>query len=149
MCRFVSLKELDGVADQADSSFSPYLGHNSFREKYFSGLNKKSGNNKPDVTEKWTSCLPYMKVRGILSMYCYVTEGNRLKEGNEQVICLFRFLKSFHHFWFYACTFTCTVLQLNWWNVITLFWFFAYIAETTTYEQLQLHWTWTLEVRDN
>lgn len=52
MCRFVSLKELDGVADQADSSFSPYLGHNSFREKYFSGLNKKSSSNKPDVTEK-------------------------------------------------------------------------------------------------
>nr|XP_020452567.1 tRNA (guanine(10)-N2)-methyltransferase homolog [Monopterus albus] len=44
-------EELDSSAHLADPCFSPYQGHNAFREKYFSGLNKKCGkdNNKSDV----------------------------------------------------------------------------------------------------
>uniref|UniRef100_A0AAR2IHD8 tRNA (guanine(10)-N(2))-methyltransferase TRMT11 n=1 Tax=Pygocentrus nattereri TaxID=42514 RepID=A0AAR2IHD8_PYGNA len=33
----------DVLAHLADSRFSPYQGHNSFREKYFSGITKKNG----------------------------------------------------------------------------------------------------------
>lgn len=39
----VSLQELDSLAYLADPRFSPYQGHNAFREKYFSGVNKRSG----------------------------------------------------------------------------------------------------------
>lgn len=34
-------QELDSLADLADVRFSPYQGHNAFREKYFSGVNKR------------------------------------------------------------------------------------------------------------
>lgn len=40
-------EELDSLAFQSDPRFSPYQGHNAFREKYFSGVNKKSG--RPEV----------------------------------------------------------------------------------------------------
>lgn len=48
---FVSLQEQDSLALGADPSLSPYQGHNAFREKYFSGVNKRSGKeeNKPEV----------------------------------------------------------------------------------------------------
>ncbi|XP_033983093.1 tRNA (guanine(10)-N2)-methyltransferase homolog [Trematomus bernacchii] len=36
-------EELDSLAYLADPRFSPYQGHNAFREKYFSGVNKRSG----------------------------------------------------------------------------------------------------------
>lgn len=51
MSTFVSLQELDRLAHMADPCFRPYQGHNAFREKYFSGLNKKCGkqDNKTDV----------------------------------------------------------------------------------------------------
>lgn len=45
-------EELDSLAHLADPRFSPYQGHNAFREKYFSGLNKrcvKDNDNKCDV----------------------------------------------------------------------------------------------------
>ncbi|XP_061574243.1 tRNA (guanine(10)-N2)-methyltransferase homolog isoform X2 [Cololabis saira] len=35
-------EELDSLSHLADPRFSPYQGHNAFREKYFSGLNKRS-----------------------------------------------------------------------------------------------------------
>ncbi|KAF3691652.1 tRNA (guanine(10)-N2)-methyltransferase -like protein [Channa argus] len=35
-------EELEILAHLADPRFSPYQGHNAFREKYFSGLNKRS-----------------------------------------------------------------------------------------------------------
>lgn len=46
----VSLQELDSLAHLSDPRFGPYQGHNAFREKYFSGLNKKRGkeDNKSD-----------------------------------------------------------------------------------------------------
>uniref|UniRef100_A0A3Q4H9Q4 tRNA (guanine(10)-N(2))-methyltransferase TRMT11 n=1 Tax=Neolamprologus brichardi TaxID=32507 RepID=A0A3Q4H9Q4_NEOBR len=50
----VSFQEFDSLAHLSDPRFSAYQGHNAFREKYFSGLNKKSTkeNNKSDVTEE-------------------------------------------------------------------------------------------------
>ncbi|XP_032373797.1 tRNA (guanine(10)-N(2))-methyltransferase TRMT11 [Etheostoma spectabile] len=36
-------EELDSLAHLADPCFSPYQGHNAFREKYFSGQNKRCG----------------------------------------------------------------------------------------------------------
>ncbi|XP_044062532.1 tRNA (guanine(10)-N2)-methyltransferase homolog isoform X3 [Siniperca chuatsi] len=44
-------EELDSLAHLADLRISPYQGHNAFREKYFSGLNKRCGkeDNKSDV----------------------------------------------------------------------------------------------------
>lgn len=44
-------EEQDSLALGADPSLSPYQGHNAFREKYFSGVNKRSGKeeNKPEV----------------------------------------------------------------------------------------------------
>uniref|UniRef100_A0A7N6A6Z0 tRNA (guanine(10)-N(2))-methyltransferase TRMT11 n=1 Tax=Anabas testudineus TaxID=64144 RepID=A0A7N6A6Z0_ANATE len=36
-------EDLDTLANVADPRFSPYQGHNAFREKYFSGLNKRCG----------------------------------------------------------------------------------------------------------
>ncbi|TDH12111.1 hypothetical protein EPR50_G00067760 [Perca flavescens] len=36
-------EELDSLAHLADPRFSPYQGHNAFREKYFSGQNKRCG----------------------------------------------------------------------------------------------------------
>ncbi|KTF71839.1 hypothetical protein cypCar_00034499 [Cyprinus carpio] len=36
-------EESDGLAHLADPRFTPYHGHNSFREKYFCGLTKKNG----------------------------------------------------------------------------------------------------------
>lgn len=44
-------EELDGLAHLSDPRFSPYQGHNAFREKYFSGLNKRCGkeDNKSEV----------------------------------------------------------------------------------------------------
>ncbi|TMS10588.1 tRNA (guanine(10)-N2)-methyltransferase-like protein [Larimichthys crocea] len=45
-------EELDSLSHQADPRFSPYQGHNAFREKYFSGLNKRGGgkeDNKSDI----------------------------------------------------------------------------------------------------
>uniref|UniRef100_A0A8B9JXL2 tRNA (guanine(10)-N(2))-methyltransferase TRMT11 n=1 Tax=Astyanax mexicanus TaxID=7994 RepID=A0A8B9JXL2_ASTMX len=43
----------DALAQLADPRFSPYQGHNSFREKYFSGITKKNekGNDKPATKE--------------------------------------------------------------------------------------------------
>ncbi|XP_068616195.1 tRNA (guanine(10)-N2)-methyltransferase homolog [Brachionichthys hirsutus] len=43
-------QELDSLTHLVDSCFSPYQRHNAFREKYFSGVNKRSGkeDNKPD-----------------------------------------------------------------------------------------------------
>ncbi|XP_061529914.1 tRNA (guanine(10)-N2)-methyltransferase homolog isoform X4 [Phycodurus eques] len=42
-------EELDGLAHLSDPRFSAYQGHNTFREKYFSGLNKRlSKENKSD-----------------------------------------------------------------------------------------------------
>ncbi|XP_028327486.1 tRNA (guanine(10)-N(2))-methyltransferase TRMT11 [Gouania willdenowi] len=40
-------EELDSLAHLSDPRFSPYQGHNAFRQKYFSGLNKKS--SKEDI----------------------------------------------------------------------------------------------------
>uniref|UniRef100_A0A1A7WHI6 tRNA (guanine(10)-N(2))-methyltransferase TRMT11 n=2 Tax=Iconisemion striatum TaxID=60296 RepID=A0A1A7WHI6_9TELE len=47
-------KELDGLAHQSDPRSSPYQGHNAFREKYFSGLNKRSSkeDTRSDVDGK-------------------------------------------------------------------------------------------------
>uniref|UniRef100_A0A3Q1C4W7 tRNA (guanine(10)-N(2))-methyltransferase n=1 Tax=Amphiprion ocellaris TaxID=80972 RepID=A0A3Q1C4W7_AMPOC len=44
-------EELDSQAHLSDPRFSPYQGHNAFREKYFSGLNKRCGkeDNKSEV----------------------------------------------------------------------------------------------------
>uniref|UniRef100_A0A673CNY8 tRNA (guanine(10)-N(2))-methyltransferase TRMT11 n=1 Tax=Sphaeramia orbicularis TaxID=375764 RepID=A0A673CNY8_9TELE len=44
-------EELDSLAHLSDPRFSPYQGHNAFREKYFSGLNKKCAkeDNKSNV----------------------------------------------------------------------------------------------------
>ncbi|CAK6954339.1 tRNA (guanine(10)-N2)-methyltransferase homolog isoform X1 [Scomber scombrus] len=43
-------EESDSLSHLADSHFSPYQGHNAFREKYFSGQNKKLiKDNKSDV----------------------------------------------------------------------------------------------------
>lgn len=39
----VFLQKSDALARLADPRFSPYQGHNSFREKYFSGITKKNG----------------------------------------------------------------------------------------------------------
>ncbi|XP_054477877.1 tRNA (guanine(10)-N2)-methyltransferase homolog [Anoplopoma fimbria] len=36
-------EELDSLDQIADQRFSPYQGHNAFREKYFSGVNKRCG----------------------------------------------------------------------------------------------------------
>ncbi|KAM9852732.1 tRNA (guanine(10)-N(2))-methyltransferase TRMT11 [Aulostomus maculatus] len=36
-------EELDSLVHLSDPRFSPYQGHNAFREKYFSGVNKRSG----------------------------------------------------------------------------------------------------------
>lgn len=54
---FVSYQELDSLTHLADPRFSPYQGHNAFREKYFSGLNKRCNkeDNKPSVNGKWTT----------------------------------------------------------------------------------------------
>ncbi|XP_022609203.1 tRNA (guanine(10)-N2)-methyltransferase homolog isoform X3 [Seriola dumerili] len=43
-------EDLDSLDHLADPRFSPYQGHNAFREKYFSGLNKRRGkeDNKSD-----------------------------------------------------------------------------------------------------
>ncbi|XP_023266176.1 tRNA (guanine(10)-N2)-methyltransferase homolog [Seriola lalandi dorsalis] len=43
-------EDLDSMVHLADPRFSPYQGHNAFREKYFSGLNKRRGkeDNKSD-----------------------------------------------------------------------------------------------------
>uniref|UniRef100_A0A668AGX2 tRNA (guanine(10)-N(2))-methyltransferase TRMT11 n=1 Tax=Myripristis murdjan TaxID=586833 RepID=A0A668AGX2_9TELE len=43
-------EESDALAHLSDPRFSPYQGHNAFREKYFSGLNKKLG--KDDSMDK-------------------------------------------------------------------------------------------------
>uniref|UniRef100_A0A1A8QZ50 tRNA (guanine(10)-N(2))-methyltransferase TRMT11 n=1 Tax=Nothobranchius rachovii TaxID=451742 RepID=A0A1A8QZ50_9TELE len=47
-------KELDGLAGVPDPRCSPYHGHNAFREKYFSGLNKRSSkeDTRADVDGK-------------------------------------------------------------------------------------------------
>uniref|UniRef100_A0A1A8ITF8 tRNA (guanine(10)-N(2))-methyltransferase TRMT11 n=1 Tax=Nothobranchius kuhntae TaxID=321403 RepID=A0A1A8ITF8_NOTKU len=47
-------KELDGLAGAPDPRCSPYHGHNAFREKYFSGLNKRSSkeDTRADVDGK-------------------------------------------------------------------------------------------------
>lgn len=39
----VFLQNTDALAHLADPRYSLYQGHNSFREKYFSGLTKKNG----------------------------------------------------------------------------------------------------------
>ncbi|XP_032415225.1 tRNA (guanine(10)-N(2))-methyltransferase TRMT11 isoform X2 [Xiphophorus hellerii] len=47
-------EELDSLAHLSDPRFIPYQGHNAFRERYFSGLNKRSGRDdtKSDVSGK-------------------------------------------------------------------------------------------------
>uniref|UniRef100_A0A3B3VQL6 tRNA (guanine(10)-N(2))-methyltransferase TRMT11 n=1 Tax=Poecilia latipinna TaxID=48699 RepID=A0A3B3VQL6_9TELE len=47
-------EELDSLAHLSDPRFIPYQGHNAFREKYFSGLNKRSAKDdtKSDVSGK-------------------------------------------------------------------------------------------------
>lgn len=40
---FVFLQNTDALAQLADPRYNLYQGHNSFREKYFSGLTKKNG----------------------------------------------------------------------------------------------------------
>ncbi|KAM4581593.1 tRNA (guanine(10)-N(2))-methyltransferase TRMT11 isoform 2-T2 [Odontesthes bonariensis] len=47
-------EELDSLAHLSDARFSPYQGHNAFREKYFCGLNKRciKEDSKPDSSGK-------------------------------------------------------------------------------------------------
>ncbi|XP_037533036.1 tRNA (guanine(10)-N2)-methyltransferase homolog [Nematolebias whitei] len=47
-------EELDGLTHPMDAGVSLYQGHNTFREKYFSGRNKRSGreDTRSDVDEK-------------------------------------------------------------------------------------------------
>uniref|UniRef100_A0A3P9PBQ5 tRNA (guanine(10)-N(2))-methyltransferase TRMT11 n=1 Tax=Poecilia reticulata TaxID=8081 RepID=A0A3P9PBQ5_POERE len=47
-------EELDSLAHLSDPRFIPYQGHNAFREKYFSGLSKRSAKDdtKSDVSGK-------------------------------------------------------------------------------------------------
>ncbi|XP_062255854.1 tRNA (guanine(10)-N2)-methyltransferase homolog [Platichthys flesus] len=42
-------EEFDSLAHLADPRFSPFQGHNAFREKYFSGVNKRKEENKSDL----------------------------------------------------------------------------------------------------
>lgn len=53
---FVSSQDVDSLAHLADPCYRPYQGHNAFREKYFSGLNKRGGRqeNKSDVNRGFT-----------------------------------------------------------------------------------------------
>lgn len=54
---FVSSQDdVDSLAHLADPSYRPYQGHNAFREKYFSGLNKRGGRqeNKSNVNSGFT-----------------------------------------------------------------------------------------------
>lgn len=45
-------EELDSQAHLSDLRFSPYQGHNAFREKYFSGVNKRCNATPQTSTEK-------------------------------------------------------------------------------------------------
>ncbi|XP_056901187.1 tRNA (guanine(10)-N2)-methyltransferase homolog isoform X1 [Takifugu flavidus] len=49
-------EDVDGLIHLAEPWSRPYQGHNAFREKYFSGINKKGGRqeNKPDVNGGFT-----------------------------------------------------------------------------------------------
>lgn len=53
---FVSSQDVDSLAHLADPCYRPYQGHNAFREKYFSGINKRCGReeNKSDVNGEFT-----------------------------------------------------------------------------------------------
>lgn len=47
----LTLQECDSLAQMAEPHVSLYQGHNAFREKYFSGQNKRGAkeDNKPQV----------------------------------------------------------------------------------------------------
>lgn len=47
---FLLLQNLEDLLHLEDPSFKPYQGHNAFREKYFSGVNKKCGKQEEDKT---------------------------------------------------------------------------------------------------
>lgn len=50
MSAFLPLQDLENLPHLEDPCFVPYQGHNAFREKYFSGLNKKGGKQEDDKT---------------------------------------------------------------------------------------------------
>lgn len=52
----LSSQDVDSLIHLAEPWYRPYQGHNAFREKYFSGINKKGGRqeNKPDVNGGFT-----------------------------------------------------------------------------------------------
>ncbi|XP_056142671.1 tRNA (guanine(10)-N2)-methyltransferase homolog [Lampris incognitus] len=45
-------EDSDALAHLSDPRFSLYQGHNAFREKYFSGLNKRSGKEDDEILKK-------------------------------------------------------------------------------------------------
>lgn len=47
----VFLQRSDALSQLADPRFSPYQGHNSFRDKYFSGITKKNGKDMQQTKE--------------------------------------------------------------------------------------------------
>lgn len=118
MSTFVSLQELDRLAHLADPCFRPYQGHNAFREKYFSGLNKKCGkhDNKTDVNGEWTRRGNLFKV-SLLDRETTIRLGqnqdmlvNGLKEDYKLIKylffnCFFLIFKIFINDFFYASTY--------------------------------------------
>lgn len=50
MSTFLPLQDLENLLHLEDPCFVPYQGHNAFREKYFSGLNKRGGKQEDDKT---------------------------------------------------------------------------------------------------
>lgn len=63
---FLSLQDLDSAAHRADPCFRPYEGHNAFREKYFSGLNKKTGKQDNKTTVNGEPMIwPKVKIRTV------------------------------------------------------------------------------------
>ncbi|MBN3319323.1 TRM11 methyltransferase, partial [Atractosteus spatula] len=52
MEKLKEFEDADGLAHLLHARFNPYQGHNSFREKYFSGLKKKTGKDEFKNTKK-------------------------------------------------------------------------------------------------
>ncbi|CAL8248226.1 unnamed protein product [Lota lota] len=48
MEKFKEPEESDALVDMSDPCYSPYQGHNAFREKYFSGVNKRGMKEEED-----------------------------------------------------------------------------------------------------
>lgn len=87
MSAFLPLQDLENLPHLEDPCFVPYQGHNAFREKYFSGLNKKGGKQEDDKTNASAETLIWFQVEDE-RVFCSFSKDNETdcREENSNVI---------------------------------------------------------------